>query len=65
MLANRLVSLSITLQQRPDLIAAVAVQLAEIADCVRAIEHSPVPQHLMQPIPVDANVVRLQPRAAR
>jgi hypothetical protein len=59
MLASRLVSLSITLQQRPDLIAAVAAQLAELADCVRHLENSPVPPSLTGQFPADAGVIRL------
>jgi hypothetical protein len=61
MLANKLVSLSITLRQRPDLIGAVAMQLAELADCVRHLEHSTIAPHLMAPgiLPISENVVRL------
>jgi hypothetical protein len=61
MLANRLISLALTLRSRPDLSDSAATQLLELADCVRHLEHATVPQHLRapSPLPLPAGVVAL------
>jgi hypothetical protein len=57
MLANKMLSLALTLRSRPDLASAVASQLIELADCVRHIENAEVPQHFLAELP--AGVTRL------
>ena len=52
MLSQKLRSLSATLLVRPVLAIDVANRLAELADSVSHLEHSPIPDHLTAPIPV-------------
>lgn len=59
MLSDRIIALSETLLQRPDLRIPVCRLLVELADCLRHLEQSEVPAHLQQPVPIPAGVVRL------
>lgn len=59
MLSDRIIALSETLLQRPDLRIPVCRLLVELADCLRHLENAEVPQHLREPVPIPAGVTRL------
>jgi hypothetical protein len=64
-LSVKLRNLAAMLQTRPELASGVAARLEELADCVGHLEHSPIPQHMTAPLPIDGNVVRLARPAVR
>lgn len=70
MLSTKLLTLAGMLREpraNLHLIPTIAARLEELSDCVRHLEHSEIPPHLLSAgiVPLPANVVRFPGRAVQ
>lgn len=48
MISHRMTALAHMLRLRPDLAPTIACRIEELAECVQALEHAPIPERLTE-----------------